>query len=130
MKGIVAGAARRAVRSRFRPALTSDVGSLARRYTVEPDWERKDDGYAVRLDTRTTIDVRDRVGRWRNVDPRRPQDAWRAPWKAVGLVAWGSAVGTAWWLGSSRGRGPLAMLHRDDASEPGPLALFHRDEPG
>jgi hypothetical protein len=87
---------------------------VRRRFAVDPDWKRTHDGLAARLDTRTTIGVTAPVGRWRTVDPRRPQDQWRAPWKAVGLVAWGSAVGVAWWLGSSRGRGPLAVLHRQE----------------
>lgn len=101
-------------RRRFGPAMASDVGGVAKRYRVDTDWRRTDDGQAARLDAHTTIGLRPLVGRWRDVDPRRPHDQWRAPWKAVGLVLWGSAVGTAWWLGSSKGRGPLSMLHRDD----------------
>lgn len=108
---LLAAAAWRGVRQRFGEAMVSDVGGVARRYRVDEDWKRQVDGYAVRLDPRTTIRVSQPVGRWRKVDPRRPQDAWRSPWKATGLAVWASAVAVAWWLGSSRGRGPLSVLN-------------------
>lgn len=111
------GMAMRGARHRFGEATASDVGGVARRYRIDADWKRtSDDGYARRLDTSTTIGVTRPVGRWQRVDARVPQDAWRAPWKAAGLVVWGAAIGTAWWLGSSRGKGPLGMLHDDRPS--------------
>lgn len=110
----VTGVALRGARRRWSEGTVSDVAGVARRYRIDPDWKRTSpDGYAARLDTVTTIGVTKPVGRWRRVDPRVPQDAWRAPWKAAGLVVWGAAVGAAWWMGSSRGRGPLGMLHDD-----------------
>ena len=91
-------------------ALVSRPGAVRRHYLVDPDWRRVEDGYAARLDTRTTIAVAKPVGRWRAVDPSVPEDGWRAPWKAARLGLWASAVGVAWWLGASRGRGPLGSL--------------------
>jgi len=83
---------------------------VARRMHVDPGWRRLDDGYATRLGPRETIGVTRQVGAWRKVDPRLPQDRWRSIGKTVGLGMWAGVVGTAWWLGSSRGRGPLSAV--------------------
>jgi hypothetical protein len=83
---------------------------VAGRFRVDPDWRRLEDGYAARLGPGETIDVAQPVGRWRNVDPRRPEVGWQSLGKAAGLTMWAGAVGAAWWLGSSRGRGPLASV--------------------
>lgn len=34
--------------------------------------------------------------------------------KLAGLLGWAGAVGGAWWLGSSRGRGPLSSVAEID----------------
>ncbi len=95
-------------------ALADDAASQARRMRIDPHWRRLEDGYAARLGPRDTIDVKRPVGHWRSVDPRRPHHGWRSVWKFVGLVGWAGAVGTAWWVGSSRGRGPLAGVRELD----------------
>ena len=96
-------------------ALADDEASQARRMRVDPHWRRLEDGgYAARLGPRDTIDVKRPVGHWRSVDPRRPHHGWRSIWKFVGLAGWAGAVGTAWWVGSSRGRGPLAGVRELD----------------
>ncbi|MFP4149746.1 MAG: hypothetical protein ACLFV0_09675, partial [Nitriliruptoraceae bacterium] len=71
---------------------------------------RLDAGGAARLTPQELIDPGRRVGRWHGVDPRRPHDGWRSVWKLLGLLGWAGAVGGAWWLGSSKGRGPLAAV--------------------
>ena len=81
-------------------------------FRVDPHWRNTHGGLAVRLDARTTIDVAAPVGRWREVDPRRPHDTWRSIGKAAGLAGWMVAVAGGWWLGSSRGGGPLGVLRR------------------
>ncbi len=86
---------------------------LRHRFVVDEDWRRHDDGGAVRLDARTTIAVT-RAGSWVRVDPLVGNDGWRRPGRAVGLVAWAATVGAGWWLGASRGQGPLAMLFDPD----------------
>ena len=100
----------RAVVRRTGAALVSEPAKVARRTSVDPHWRRLEDGYAARLGPRETIVMSRPVGRWRKVDPRLPQDGWRSVWKLAGLVGWAGAVGTAWWLGSSRARGPLASV--------------------
>lgn len=94
--------------------LAERPAAQARRFGVDPDWRRQPDGHAARLGPRETIDVARPVGRWHGVDPRRPNAGWRSVWKWVGLAGWAGTVGTAWWLGSSRGRGPLAGVRELD----------------
>jgi hypothetical protein len=103
-----AAAREAATRLRGEPKFVHDV------FRVDPDWRRIEDGHAARLDARTTIDVAKPVGRWAAVDPLAANEAWRSPWKAVGLGVWLAAVGTSTWLGWRRGRGPLAALRRED----------------
>jgi hypothetical protein len=110
----LAGRAGRALVSRAIDTVASPPERVKHHYLVDPDWRRVEDGHAARLDARTTIEVARPVGRWRRVDPRLPDDGWRAPWKAVGLGLWAGAVGVAWWIGTSRGRGPLRMLASSD----------------
>ena len=81
-------------------------------FRIDRHWRHTHGGLAARLDTRTTIDVADPVGHWREVDPRRPYDAWRSMGKAVGLVSWAAALAIGWWAGARRGAGPLGVLHR------------------
>lgn len=107
---VVLGGAARAASRGLAAATRPETRAFERRFQVDEDWRRTEDGRAVRLDPDTTIAVTP-VGRWRRVDPLVPSDGWRRPWKAVGLAAWAAAIGGAWWLGSSRGRGPLAALH-------------------
>lgn len=92
----------------------TDDRQLARRRRVDPDWRRADDGPA-RLGPRQTIDVRRSVGRFRARDPRQVHRGFAAPGKVAGLALWAGVVGGAWWLGSSRGRGPLAGAAHLDA---------------
>ena len=97
------------------PAVTAaraDASSLPSTWAVDPDWRRVVDGRAARLDRRTTIEVA-RPRDWEHVDPREVDEAWSRPGPALGLVIWAGAVGAAWWVGSSRGRGPLASLAAD-----------------
>ncbi|MFA9445563.1 hypothetical protein [Egicoccus sp. AB-alg6-2] len=86
-----------------------DTSSLPSTWAVDPDWRRVVDGRAARLDARTTIEVR-RPGSWQHVDPRQVDEAWSRPGPTLGLMIWAGAVGAAWWLGSSRARGPLRTL--------------------
>lgn len=97
-----------ATRLRGEPTVVHEV------FLVDPDWRRTDDGYATRLDARTTIDIADPVGRWRDVDPMVTNEAWRSPWRTVGLGVWLVAVGSSSWVGWRRGRGPLAALQSDE----------------
>ena len=113
---VLIGAAVRAAGRGLVDASRGDERALGRRFRVDEDWRRIEDGRAVRLGPDTTISVTP-VGRWRRVDPLVPSEGWRRPWKAVGLLAWAATVGGAWWLGASRGRGPLASLH-DRESRP------------
>jgi hypothetical protein len=78
----------------------------------DPHWRVPLDGAAPRLGPDQRIEVT-RTGRFRHVDPYRTAEGWRDPWKVIGFVGWVAAVGAAWWLGSSRGRGPLAVLAED-----------------
>ena len=106
----VAIAAGRAVARRAGSSVRATPHQVARRSRVDPHWRRLEDGYAARLGPRETIDVARPVGRWRRIDPREPQVGWQALGKAAGLTLWAGAVGVAWWLGSSRGRGPLSSV--------------------
>ncbi len=106
----VAITAGRAVARRAGSSVRATPDRVAGRFEVDPHWRRLEDGYAARLGPRETIDVGQPVGRWRDVDPRRPQDGWQSLGKFAGLTMWGGVVGAAWWLGSSRGRGPLASV--------------------
>lgn len=94
--------------------LRPDAAKAQRSFTVDPDWRRIEGDRAARLGPRETIDVADPVGRWAEVDPRLPTDGWARPWSVAGLLLWGGAVGAAWWLGASKGRGPLASLADED----------------
>ncbi|MFP4234340.1 MAG: hypothetical protein ACLFUG_05365 [Nitriliruptoraceae bacterium] len=94
----------------LRRALAADPRRIARGARVDPHWRRLDAGGAARLTPQELIDPGRRVGRWHGVDPRRPHDGWRSVWKLLGLLGWAGAVGGAWWLGSSKGRGPLAAV--------------------
>jgi hypothetical protein len=106
----IAISAGRAVVRRAGSSVRATPAEVARRSRVDPHWRRLEDGYAARLGPRDTIDVARPVGRWRKVDPRRPQVGWQALGKAAGLTMWAGVVGVAWWIGSSRGRGPLSGL--------------------
>lgn len=105
----VAGTGRTASRD-LRRAVTADPARIHRRSHVDPHWRRREDGGAARLAPDELIAPGRPIGRWRGVDPRRPFDGWRSVWKLLGLLGWAGAVGGAWWLGSSRGRGPLAPV--------------------
>ncbi len=109
-QGALLRKAGRAAGRQLRRPLVETPATQARRLQVDPHWRRHEDGYAARLGPRQTIDVARPVGRWRRVDPHRPNDAWRSVWKWAGLLGWAGTVGAAWWLGSSRGRGPLASV--------------------
>ena len=67
---------------------------VAGRFGVDPHWRRLEDGYAARLGPRDTIDIARPAGRWRKVDPRRPQVGWQALGKAVGLTMWAASLGS------------------------------------
>jgi hypothetical protein len=95
-------------------ATAADPRRISRGAHVDPHWRRHDGGGAARLTPQELIDPGRRVGRWHGVDPRRPHDGWRSIWKLAGLLGWAGAVGGAWWLGSSRGRGPLASVSELD----------------
>jgi hypothetical protein len=106
---VVISAGRAAAR-RAGSAISPTPREVARRTHVDPHWRRLEDGNAARLGPRETIAVARPVGRWRKVDPRLPQDRWQSLGKAAGLGMWAGAVGVAWWVGSSRGRGPLSSV--------------------
>jgi hypothetical protein len=104
----------RVARARARDGIRPNAPRVQRSFSIAPDWRTVDDDQAaVRLGPRETIDVARPVGRWRSVDPRLPTDGWARPWSAAGLVLWLGAVGASWWVGSTRGRGPLGSLHDD-----------------
>jgi hypothetical protein len=105
----LAGAGRTAS-GEFGRALSDDPRRIARAAKVDPHWRRRESGGAARLTPQELIDPGRRIGHWRSVDPRRPHDGWRSVWKLAGLLGWAGAVGGAWWLGSARGRGPLASV--------------------
>jgi hypothetical protein len=91
-------------------AVAADPRRISRGARVDPHWRRLEGGGAARLTPQELIDPGRRVGRWHGVDPRRPHDGWRSVWKLLGLLGWAGAVGGAWWLGSSKARGPLASV--------------------
>jgi len=91
-------------------AVAADPRRISRGAKVDPHWRRREAGGAARLTPQELIDPGRRVGHWHSVDPRRPHDGWRSVWKLAGLLGWAGAVGGAWWLGSSRSRGPLASV--------------------
>ena len=95
-------------------AITRDPARITRRAHVDPHWRRREDGGAARLSPDELIVPGHPTGRWRAVDPHRPHEGWRSVWKLVGLLGWAGAVGGAWWLGSSRARGPLASVSELD----------------
>lgn len=101
-------AAARAVVSR---AIGRDPQRLRRRLHVVEDWQERDGEEPARLGPRETISVT-RVGHWRQVDPRVTAEGWRDIGRWLGVLGWAAAIGAAWWLGSSRGRGPLAGARR------------------
>lgn len=105
-RGLVAAGRRFAREARPRP-------DALRRMRVDPDWRRIEEGRAARLGPDRTIAVT-RRHRWRRHDPLRVEVGWWALWRTVGLGLWAGAVGGAWWLGRSRGRGPLATLREPD----------------
>ncbi|MFA9432419.1 hypothetical protein [Egicoccus sp. AB-alg2] len=110
-------ASRRAWRAMTGPSVQAardDTSSLPSTWSVDADWRRVVDGRAARLDARTTIEV-SRPGPWQHVDPREVNEAWSRPGPTLGLLVWAGAVGAAWWLGSSRGKGPLRVLAEDHA---------------
>lgn len=100
----------RAARQRVGAAGTADTQRVARRVRVDPDWRRIDAGQAARLSPRETIEV-SRPGRWRQHDPLVVTEGWRPPARTAALAVWAGTVGVAWWLGATRGVGPLATLH-------------------
>ncbi|MEX2549757.1 MAG: hypothetical protein WD638_05995 [Nitriliruptoraceae bacterium] len=89
-------------------AVGADPHRIRRSARLDPHWRRRDAGGAARLSSDELIVPAAGIGRWHGVDPHRPHDGWRSPWKLLGLLGWGGAVGAAWWLGSTRSRGPLA----------------------
>lgn len=89
-----------------------DTSSRPSTWVVDPDWRRVEDGRAARLDHRTTIEMTRPTG-WEQVDPREVNEAWSRPGTFLGLLLWGGAVGASWWLGSSKGRGPMKALAAD-----------------
>ncbi len=95
-------------------AITRDPSRIVRRAHVDPHWRRREAGGAARLSPDELIAPGRPSGRWRVVDPHRPNDGWRSVWKLVGLLGWAGAVGGAWWLGSRRARGPLASVSELD----------------
>ena len=99
---------------RLGAAITRDPARITRRSHVDEHWRRREGEGAARLAHDELIVPGRPVGRWRGVDPHRPHDGWRSVWKLVGLVGWAGAVGGAWWLGSSRARGPLASVSELD----------------
>jgi hypothetical protein len=109
-KRTVAMTAGRAVVRRAGSSVRATPAQVARRSRVDPHWRRLEDGHAARLGPRDTIGVTRPVGRWRKVDPRVPDVGWQALGKAAGLTLWAGTVGVAWWVGSSRGRGPLSSV--------------------
>lgn len=102
----------RGVRQVWGQGTRRDPTHIRRRMRLDPNWREPLDGAAPRLDHRSRIEVT-RVGRFREIDPYRTAEGWRDGWKVVGFLGWAAAVGAAWWLGSSRGRGPLAILAED-----------------
>jgi hypothetical protein len=111
----LAGRAGRAAARGFADAVVSDPAAAARAYTVDPDWRRVDEqGYAARLGPRQTIAPTSVTGRWKGVDARRPNDGWRSVWKVAGLGLWVGTVAAGWWLGASKGRGPMASVRELD----------------
>lgn len=109
-----AAGAGRGVGRELRVALTQDPARTIRRAHVDPHWRRAEEGGAARLLSNELISPGRPIGRWHGVDPHRPNHAWRSVWKLAGLLGWAGAVGGAWWLGSSRGRGPLAAVSELD----------------
>lgn len=106
------GGAWRASGRFVRDATPRDTTRLKRLLRTDPIWREPLDGAAPRLGPRDSIEVT-RVGRFRDIDPHRTVEGWRDPWKVVGFTGWVAIVGAAWWLGSSRGRGPLGLLVED-----------------
>src|SRR6056297_3450305 len=100
----------RAARQRVGAAGSADTQRVARRVRVDPDWRRIEAGGAARLGPRDTIEV-SRPGRWRDHDPLVVTEGWRPPARTAALAVWAGTVGAAWWLGATRGVGPLAGLH-------------------
>jgi len=102
--------ARRRARRELRLALGKDPGRIRRRAHVDPHWRRLEDGGAARLAPAELIAPGRPIGRWHGIDPHRPLDGWRSISKVAGLLGWAGVVGGAWWLGASRGWGPLASV--------------------
>lgn len=102
----------RSSRRFVRDATPRDATWLKRRLRTDPHWREPLDGAAPRLGPRDSIEVT-RIGRFREIDPHRTVEGWRDPWKAVGFGLWAATIGAAWWLGASRGRGPLGLLAED-----------------
>ncbi|TVR17022.1 MAG: hypothetical protein EA387_17175 [Nitriliruptor sp.] len=98
----------------LRTVISRDPARISRRAHVDPHWRRHGDGAAARLAPDELIAPGRQIGRWRGVDPYRPYDGWQSVWKLVGLLGWAGIVAGAWWLGSSRGRGPLASVSELD----------------
>lgn len=109
-----AAGAGRGVGRELRTAVAQDPARTIQRAHVDPDWRRSEAGGAARLASDQLISVGRPIGRWHGVDPHRPHDEWRSVWKLAGLLGWAGVVGGAWWLGSSRGRGPLAAASELD----------------
>lgn len=81
---------------------------------LDPHWRRSEGGLAARLTPDELIVPGRPIGRWHGIDPHRHHDTWRSVGKLAGLLGWAGVVGGAWWLGSSRGRGPLAAVSELD----------------
>lgn len=112
---LVGGSARtawRGFRGAVRYGTRRDPLRVERRMRPDPYWQEPVDGAAPRLDPHTRIEVT-RLGRFHETDPYRTAEGWRDPWRTVGLLGWAAAVGTAWWFGTSKGRGPLRILAED-----------------
>ncbi len=91
-----------------------DARLVADRFTVRPDWDRVEDGRAVRLSPTETIEVT-RIGRFATRDPLAVVVGWRSAGRALGVGVLAAGVALSWWRGSRWGTGPLGMLG-DDAS--------------
>jgi hypothetical protein len=109
LAGTAARTAWRATRRGLGGATRRDPTRLRRQLRPDPNWREPLDGAAPRLRPDQRIEVT-RVSRFRQIDPYRTVEGWRDVWRLVGLAGWAAAVAAAWWLGSSRGKGPLAIL--------------------
>ncbi len=110
--GRVRRTAWRGARQVWRQGTRRDPTRVKRRMRAHPTWREPLDGAAPRLGPHERIEVTT-TGQFREIDPYRTVEGWRDGWKVAGFLGWTAAVGAAWWLGTSRGRGPLSILAED-----------------